>query len=95
MQTVTDSILLTLKELIQTRMKHHVGSTLLKNETPLFEGGLNLDSFGALELVSLTEEHFRIEYEEEDLTENNFKTVLTLADLLRRRTARESLTNKG
>jgi acyl carrier protein len=61
-------------------------SALDDDDALIFGGGINLDSMGAMELIGLTESHFNIEYQEDDLTEAHFKSVRTLSDLLARLT---------
>jgi acyl carrier protein len=68
-------------------VEHHAKVPRLEDDTLLFEGGLGLDSFQVVQLISLTENHFKIEYREEDLTEDNFRTPRILASLLQRRGA--------
>jgi acyl carrier protein len=51
-------------------------------ETPLFSGGLELDSFAVVELITEVENRYSIEFREEDFLEEHFQTPLTLAALL-------------
>jgi acyl carrier protein len=51
-------------------------------DTLLFAGGLDLDSFGIVELISELERQFAFEFQEEDFSEAHFRTVGTLADLV-------------
>jgi acyl carrier protein len=61
----------------------------LTAETPLVEGGLNLDSVNLLELVVKAEEAFGITIEDEDISAELFTTLGSLAAFVRqKRTAR-------
>jgi acyl carrier protein len=50
--------------------------------TPLFEGGLGMDSFTAVELITLIEKHFGIEFNVEDIRPEHFTDVNALAELV-------------
>jgi len=62
-----------------------VGSTsrLLDADTALLSAGLNLDSTAVLELILEIEEEFGIEFADEDLSVELFRTVGTLAAAVR------------
>jgi acyl carrier protein len=53
-------------------------------DTSLFKGGLELDSFNIVELISELESRFSFEFEEADFQEEHFKTVGSLGRLLDR-----------
>lgn len=57
---------------------------------PLFDGGLEIDSMSAIELVVALEETFGVVLEEADLTERNFATVGDVARLVERKLAKEA-----
>lgn len=50
--------------------------------TPLFAGGLELNSFAVVELIGLLEQHFQFEFREADFREECFRDVQTLAALV-------------
>lgn len=87
MKPMPESILIRLKRLIRERMSCYIGQVTIEDDTCLFGGGLNLDSIAVIELINLTEAHFDVRYREEDLSEDNFRTILALAELLGRRGA--------
>jgi acyl carrier protein len=54
------------------------------SETLLFKGGLELDSFNVVELISELEAQFAFEFLEADFREEHFRTVGTLGGLVDR-----------
>ena len=56
----------------------------LQDETPFFESGI-VDSTGILEIVSFLEETFSINVEDEDLVPENFSSVITIDQYLKRK----------
>lgn len=51
-------------------------------DTPLFEGGLELDSFATVELIGILEERHGIHFTDADFHPDTFKTVGTLANVV-------------
>ena len=54
-------------------------------ETPLFEGGLEIDSIGFLEGILALESHLDVRLRSEDLDEDALATVGSLTDHIRQR----------
>jgi acyl carrier protein len=54
------------------------------DKTPLFKGGVEMDSFAAVELLALIESHFGIELELADIRPEHFTDVATLGSLVAR-----------
>ena len=52
--------------------------------TPFFEGGLDLDSFAVVDLVSRIESHFGFHLEDGDFRPENFNDIATLASVVGR-----------
>ena len=52
--------------------------------TPLFEGGVGMDSFAAVELISLIEAHFKIEFDVADIVPEHFADLNAVARLVER-----------
>ena len=50
--------------------------------TSLFEGGLDLDSFAVVDLVSRIESHFAIHLSDDDFRPENFADIRTLAGVI-------------
>jgi len=57
----------------------------LTDETPLIDGGLNMDSINVLELVSLIEEEFGITVRDEDINIELLANIGSLANYVRKR----------
>ncbi|MGL5825302.1 MAG: phosphopantetheine-binding protein [Nocardioides sp.] len=55
----------------------------LDTRTPLFNGGLSLNSTQMIELTLAVEDQFGIEFDPQLLTMENFATLGSLADLVR------------
>jgi acyl carrier protein len=54
----------------------------IKDDAPLFEEGLGLDSLDAVELVVLVQKHFDVQIEDMDEGQAAFKSVQTLAEFI-------------
>ena len=54
------------------------------DSTPLFKTGVAMDSFAAVELITLIESDFEIEFDTEDITAEHFNDVATLGRLVAR-----------
>jgi acyl carrier protein len=54
----------------------------LDETTPLFQGGLEMDSFAVVELITLIERHFDIEFQEADFRPEYFSDINALARLI-------------
>lgn len=59
----------------------------ITGETPLFEGGFELDSLALLETILSIEEWAGIRLREEDVTQEMFATVADVVNLVQRRKA--------
>jgi acyl carrier protein len=53
-------------------------------DTMLFKGGLELDSFAIVELISQLEMKFSFEFQESDFREEHFRSLGSLSDLIAR-----------
>lgn len=54
----------------------------LRPETRLFDGGLELDSFATVALISQIENHYDFEFSDEDFQPENFVDLATLCALV-------------
>lgn len=57
----------------------------IKDDAPLFEEGLGLDSLDAVELVVLVQKHFGVQIEDMDEGQIAFRSVNALADFINER----------
>lgn len=61
-----------------------VDPTHIDPDTPLFEGGLELDSFAAVELISSIESEFGIQFSDNDFKPENFADLRTVSGVVER-----------
>jgi acyl carrier protein len=77
-----------LKELLIERLKFEdMTPDDIKDDDPLFAGGLGLDSIDALEIVVMLETEFGIKVKNESAARDNFHSVASLANFVRQRIA--------
>lgn len=69
-----------IKEIINETFK--INKEIIELETPLYNGGLNLNSIQLLELTVSIEEYYEKEFNPDDLTEGNFSNVEKLCQLI-------------
>jgi acyl carrier protein len=79
-----------LKELLIDRLKFEdMTPDDIKDDDPLFAGGLGLDSIDALEIVVMLETEFGIKVKNESAARDNFHSISSLAEFVRLRLADE------
>jgi acyl carrier protein len=61
----------------------------IKDDEPLFAGGLGLDSIDALEIVVMLESEFGIKVKNESAARENFQSVAALAQFVEQRLAEQ------
>lgn len=61
-----------------------ISGSQINPTTPIFEDGLELDSFAVVDLVSRIESHFGFQLADADFRPENFTDVQTLADVVAR-----------
>jgi acyl carrier protein len=77
-----------LKELLIERLKFEdMTADDIKDDEPLFEGGLGLDSIDALEIVVMLESEFGIKVKNENSARAHFRSVESLAKLVENKLA--------
>jgi acyl carrier protein len=82
-----------LKELLIERLKFEdMTPDDIKDDDPLFAGGLGLDSIDALEIVVMLETEFGIKVKNEGSAREHFRSIATLADYVGTRLAQEAST---
>jgi acyl carrier protein len=76
----------TISELIKNFLVQQFPATKnIRNEDPLLKNGL-IDSLGILEIVTFLENEFGITFTDEELLPENFESVRSLANFVRRKT---------
>lgn len=78
-----------LLHIVSTQLDVKVQQQDINPEVSLLEEGLGLDSIAIVELVSLIEENFSVQFLEEDLRMEPFSSIRTLADYVDELCARE------
>ena len=76
--SVTDDLI----ALISRELK--INGTKITASTPIFENGLDLDSFAVVDLVSRIESHFGFQLDDADFMPDNFTDIQTLSDVVAR-----------
>ncbi len=84
MKTVAEIIPL-LKNLIASEMDVNLKADQIKDDSPFFAGGLGIDSIAIVELISLVEERFGVQFGDEDLVPESFANLGALAGLVARK----------
>jgi acyl carrier protein len=75
-----------IKDMIVRDLKlQGVGASDIKDDEPLFEEGLGLDSLDAVELVVLVQKHFDVQIEDMDEGQLAFRSVNALAEFINER----------
>lgn len=74
-----------LKKIIFEEMFVQIYPENLDPDTPLFEDGLAIDSVAIVELISLLEEKFDIQFSDEDLVPESFSNLNQLSCLIARK----------
>ena len=79
-----------IKELLIERLKFEdMTPDDIKDDAPLFAGGLGLDSIDALEIVVMLESEFGIKVKNESAARENFQSVAALAQFVEQRLAEQ------
>jgi acyl carrier protein len=81
-----DEIVQQLVSILENELEIAAPEQKVNADTPLFEGGLGLDSFAIVDLIGRIEGRFGIEFADADLGAEHF-SVGTLATLVARRLA--------
>lgn len=71
------------REFISQEILHGTQATPLGDHDQLVESGI-IDSLGVMSLLSFLEEKFTIQVSGEDLVPENFESVATIVDLIKR-----------
>jgi acyl carrier protein len=71
-----------LRRLVAERLDVNRALSDIASDMPLLGGGLGLDSLAIVELISLTEECFAIEFGEDQLNMDSFASLNSLAEVV-------------
>ncbi|GGI79636.1 hypothetical protein GCM10007978_16850 [Shewanella hanedai] len=75
-----------IKQLIVEKLDVNVGYDEFDQTTPLFEGGLAMDSIVFTEFIVLLEKTFKIEFDDDALAVENFSNVEKIAETIAQHT---------
>ena len=74
-----------IKDILINELDLNLDVENIDENASLFEDGLNVDSLGIVELISLLEEKFNIQFDENDLSPEYFSNLKSLANLVDRK----------
>lgn len=72
------------RQLILEKLSVRIAPARFDAHTPLFAGGLELNSFAVVELIGLLEQRFQFQFQESDFREESFRDVQSLSALIQR-----------
>ncbi len=79
-----DPIVEQVRQLMLEKLSMRIPRDQFQATTPLFAGGLELNSFAVVELIGLLENRFDFQFQEADFREETFRDVQSLAKLIDR-----------
>jgi acyl carrier protein len=82
---VSADVLGRLSRIITETVLDHGSRRSVTAETPLLSHGLDLDSVAVLQLIMRVEVEFGVQFDEQDISTELFKTTGTLADAVARK----------
>ncbi|MFM6180523.1 MAG: acyl carrier protein [Dolichospermum sp.] len=71
-----------LKTILDQELDINLKEEKIDETVSLFEGGLGLDSIAMVELISLVEKHFNIQFSDSELNLESFSNLNVLADCI-------------
>ncbi|MEM9540467.1 MAG: acyl carrier protein [Cyanobacteria bacterium P01_E01_bin.42] len=86
-QTTIDTTIDKLKTIIADDLDVNLKKDDIDEDASLFEGGLGLDSIVIVELISLIEENFEIEFSDLELNPEYFSNLKVLAEFVSQKLA--------
>ena len=79
---MSQNVIQTLKEVMADELDINLTAEEIDESVTLFEDGLGLDSVVIVELISLVEKNFDIEFSDSELNLENFSSLTVLAELI-------------
>lgn len=79
---MSETIVAKLKTIIANELDTNLNVEEIDESTSLFEDGLGFDSIATVELISLVEKHFDIEFSDAELNPENFGNLKILAGFI-------------
>lgn len=73
-----------IRQLMLAKLAVRIPPEQFQARTPLFAGGLELNSFAVVELIGLLEQRFQFQFQESDFREESFRDLQSLAELINR-----------
>jgi acyl carrier protein len=77
-----NSITSQLKKLIAEELDVNLTEENISESAPLFEGGFGIDSIAIVELISLIEDKFGVQFNDDDLVPESFQNLEVLSKLV-------------
>lgn len=71
-----------LKVIIAEELDTNLSAESIDESVSLFEDGLGFDSIATVELISLVEKHFDVEFSDAELNPENFSNLKVLANFI-------------
>jgi acyl carrier protein len=88
--SATDGIIDTLRRILTEDLELTVDPQRLEDANALLEDDLGVDSVALIELIGAIEAHYGFEFHEADLRTANFRSLATLAEVVRKHTGSEA-----
>ncbi|HBL29566.1 MAG TPA: acyl carrier protein [Acidobacteria bacterium] len=85
-----DEVLAGIKHIVAEDLDLNLAYDKLDETTPLFEGGLSLDSVILVELISFIEKRFGIELRDDVLNMETFRDLRSVAQVVREHMAQQA-----
>ena len=79
---MSDNVIQKLKEVMADELDINLSAEEIDESVTLFEDGLGLDSVVIVELISLVEKNFDVEFSDSELNLENFSNLTVLANVI-------------
>jgi acyl carrier protein len=89
--SMVENVITQLKFIITDQLDVNITQDEIDVDTDLFEDGLGLDSIAIVEFITLIEDDFNFEFEEDELNMEAFENLRTLAHFISERLEEKQL----